>query len=96
MNISIEFVGFPTIYHLFPEGPHPYHFEGTTLMDLIRDLAARQPRQVGESLMENSTQNLDPTIQITINGRFILKDEVLRQEIHEGDRIAFFKLLAGG
>jgi sulfur carrier protein ThiS len=96
MNVWIEFMGFPAIYHLFPEGLHPYRFEGTTLMDLVRDLADRRPPEVRESLLEGSTQSLDPTIQITINGRFVSKDEILRKKIHEGDRVAFLRLLAGG
>jgi sulfur carrier protein ThiS len=39
---------------------------------------------------------MDPTIQMRINGKFILKEEVDRQELGEGDQLTFLKLLAGG
>ena len=96
MNIQIEFMGFPTIYDLFPEGPHPYSFEGSTLAELVKDLVAGHDPRVGESLLEGKTKVLDPTIQITINRRFVLREEVSSRKIEEGDQVVFLKLLAGG
>jgi sulfur carrier protein ThiS len=96
MNIKIEFIGFPVIYDIFPEGPHPYAFAGETLGELIQDLCERNEVRVRESLLNGRTGAMDPTIQVTINRKFILKDEIPRQKIEEGDRVSFLKLLAGG
>ncbi len=96
VNIRIEFVGFPVIYDLFPEGPHPYSFRGSSLLELVKDLVAKHDPRVGESLLEGRTKALDPTVQITINRRFVLKEEIPSHKIQEGDHIAFLKLLAGG
>jgi hypothetical protein len=96
MNIGIEFIGFPVIYDLFPEGFHAYTFEGNTLSQLIADLIGRNGSRVQEALLDPATRDLDPTIQIRINGTFVLKEEISLQEIKEEDQITFFKLLAGG
>jgi sulfur carrier protein ThiS len=96
MNIKIEFIGFPLIYDIFPEGPHPYAFPGRTFFELIEDLIARHETRVRESLLDGRTRALDPTIQVTINRKFILKDEIPQQKIKEGDHVTFLKLLAGG
>jgi len=96
MNTRIEFVGFPAIYDLFPEGPHPFHLEGSTLSDLIQELVAHPDSRVGEALLEGRTKVLDPTIQVMINRRFIPKEELTHRKIREGDQITFLRLLAGG
>ncbi|MBM4338731.1 MAG: MoaD/ThiS family protein [Deltaproteobacteria bacterium] len=49
-----------------------------------------------EALLDSRTKELDSTIQISINGKFISKDEIRQQKIEDGDHITFFKLLAGG
>jgi sulfur carrier protein ThiS len=96
MNIRIEFIGFPVIYDLFPEGAHSYAFPGKTLEELIQSLIQQNEVRVKESLLNPRTQSLDPAIQVMINGRFIPSDETARHEIAEGDHVAFLKLLAGG
>jgi sulfur carrier protein ThiS len=96
MEIRIEFIGFPVIYDLFPEGAHPYTLTGETIAQLMGDLISRNGSRVQEALMDPGTRELDPTIQIQINGRFISRSEIPRQKIEEGDRITFLRLLAGG
>lgn len=96
MNIKIEFIGFPVIYDLFSEGPHPYDFPGKTLPELIQNLIDRNEVRVKETLLDRRTGALDPAIQITINRKFILKEQMSRQKIEEGDQVTFLKLLAGG
>ena len=96
MNITIEFIGFPVIYDLFPEGWHPYSFAGNSIPQLAEDLIAKHGHWLKEALMEVGTKRMDPTIQVRINGKFILADEIQTYEIHEGDHVTFLKLLAGG
>jgi hypothetical protein len=96
MNIQIEFIGFPLIYDLFPEGLHPFSFSGNRLMQLVEDLIARRGARVKESLSDPGKNSLDPAIQIMINKKLILKNKISEQRIEEGDQITFMKLLAGG
>ncbi|MGA2466813.1 MAG: MoaD/ThiS family protein [Thermodesulfobacteriota bacterium] len=96
MKIRIEFIGFPVIYDLFPEGAHPYALAGETVAQLIDDLISRNGSRVQEVLLDPGTKELDPTIQIRINTKFISRDEIPQQKIEDGDHITFFRLLAGG
>ena len=96
MNLKIEFIGFPVIYDLFPEGGHPYSFPGNSIPQLAEDLIAKHGQRLKEALLEAGTKGMDPTIQVRINGKFILKEEICREEVREGDQVAFLKLLAGG
>jgi sulfur carrier protein ThiS len=96
MNVKIEFVGFPVIYDIFPEGPHPFVFSGETLPELIQSLAERKGVRVRESLLDPRTQSLDPAIQIMINRKFLPKEEIPSRRIEAGDHVTFLKLLAGG
>ena len=96
MFIRLEFIGFPLIYDLFPEGSHPYILRGKSLVQLIEDLVAHENLRVRESLLDPGTGTIDPTIQIMINRKLIPKDQTQHQQIEEGDQITFLKLLAGG
>jgi sulfur carrier protein ThiS len=96
MNIKIEFIGFPVIYDIFPEGTHPYTLSGDTLSQLIEDLVAHSDPRVKESLLDPGTKSLDPTIQIMIKQKLIPRSQIQEQKIKEGDHVTFLKLLAGG
>ena len=96
MNIKVEFIGFPVIYDIFPEGSHPYAFPGEAMPELIQNLIERNGTRVKESLLDTRTQSLDPTIQVMINKKFLPQQEIPRHRIGEGDHVTFLKLLAGG
>ena len=96
MNIQLEFIGFPVIYDLFPEGSHPYTLPGNTLAQLIETLVVYEDPRVQESIMDPGRGTIDPTIQIMINQKLVPKDQIQSQKIGEGDQITFLKLLAGG
>ena len=96
MEISIEFVGFPIIYDLFPEGPHPYTLAGKTIAQLVDDIISWKGGRIQEALLDSKTKELDPTIQIGLNGKFIPRDEIHQKEIQDGDHVIFFMLMAGG
>jgi sulfur carrier protein ThiS len=96
MNAKIEFIGFPVIYDIFPEGPHPFAFLGETLPELIQSLVERKGVRVKESLLDPGTQSLDPAIQIMINRKLLPQEEIPSRRIEEGDHVTFLKLLAGG
>ena len=96
IKIGVEFIGFPVIYDLFPEGPHPFTLSGGTVTQLVLDLISRNGSRIQEALLDPRTGELDPAIQIGINGKFISRDQIPRQKIEDGDKVTFFRLLAGG
>jgi sulfur carrier protein ThiS len=96
VNIQLEFIGFPMIYDLFPEGSHPYTLAGNTLAQLIEDLADHKDIRVKESLLDPGTGNIDPVIQVMVNQKLVPKTEIQGQKVGDGDHITFLKLLAGG
>ncbi len=96
MKIEIEFIGFPVIYDLFPEGRHPCSFPGNSIPQLVEDLIARYGQRLEDALREAGTKRMDPAIQVRINSGFISKEEIAGRELREGDHLAFLKLLAGG
>ena len=96
VNIRLEFIGFPMIYDLFPEGSHSYTLSGDTLAQLIETLTAHEDPRVQESILDPGRGAIDPTIQIMINRKLVPKTEIQEQEVRDGDHITFLKLLAGG
>lgn len=96
MNIRIEFIGFPLIYDLFPEGFNQYNFRGTTLSELINNLINHSEARLKESLLDLRLKALDPTIQIMVNKKIIPREKISEETIKDGDLVTFMKLLAGG
>ncbi len=96
MQIEVEFIGFPTIYDLFPEGRHRIVFDGKSLHELIEFLIARNGERLKEALTEPGSDRFDPTIQVSLNKRFLAGQEIARTFVAEGDCVTFLRLLAGG
>jgi sulfur carrier protein ThiS len=51
--------------------------------------------RIQEALLDPRTKELDSTIQISINAKFISRYEIPQRKIKDGDHITFFRLLAG-
>lgn len=84
------------IYDIFGEGFNTYASSNNTLSELIEDLIERYGERFSESLKDQRTKTLDPSIQIMINGEYILSNNFDQQRIAEGDKITILRLLAGG
>jgi hypothetical protein len=96
MQIELEFIGFPMIYDLFPEGRHRVAFEGKTLQELIAHLIARNGERLKEALLEPGSDRFDPAIQVSLNKRFLARQEIPQAPVADGDGVTFMRLLAGG
>ena len=96
MEIKIEFIGILTIYDIFPVGVHPYIFPGDTVMDLLADLTTKQGTKMRESLFDERTGELDSTIQVQLNGTYLNNIKLFSQNVKQGDKITFLRLLMGG
>jgi sulfur carrier protein ThiS len=96
VKVAVEFAGFPTIYDLFPVGQHEYNVAGGTIPDLVRELIFAHGDRLAEALLDPRTKSIDPTIQVAINAEFVRREDIPRVGLRTGDRITFFRLLAGG
>ncbi len=96
MQIEVEFIGFPTVYDIFPEGRHRVAFEGKTIRDLVENLIAQKGARLKEALLDPGTGRLDPTIQVCLDKRFLARDEIPDVSVEEGNCVTFLRLLAGG
>jgi sulfur carrier protein ThiS len=96
MDISIEFIGFPILYDIFPEGPSPYAYDGNTVAQLLDQLIAKGDTLVRESLLDPGMGSIDPAIQVMINGKFLEKEKFRERRLDKGDSVTVMRLLAGG
>jgi sulfur carrier protein ThiS len=96
LNVEIEFMGFPTIYNIFRDGSRRFSFSGDTLRESVEALIKAYGDTVKTALQNPIKNDLDPTIQIMVNGKCLIKEDLLDQRLTEGDKITFLKLLSGG
>jgi MoaD family protein len=70
-------------------------FAGETVSDLIDHLVARYGRQAKRALYDDRGQ-LDPVVQILLNGEEWVTHDRLDRALQDGDQIVLMLMLAGG
>lgn len=70
-------------------------FAGETVSDLIDHLVAQYGRQAKRALYDSSGQ-LDPVVQILLNGEEWVTHDRLNRTLQDGDHIVLMLMLAGG
>lgn len=70
-------------------------FAGETVNDLLEYLIARYGRKARQALYDNKGQ-LDPVIQILLNGEQWVSHDRLDAILHDGDDVMLLLMLAGG
>jgi MoaD family protein len=70
-------------------------FAGDTVNDLIDHLVARYGRKARKALYDDSGQ-LDPVVQILLNGEEWVPHDRLDRRLQDGDQIILMLMLAGG
>ncbi len=70
-------------------------FSGETVDDLIEYLIRRYGRKAKQALYDRSGE-LDPVVQILLNGERWVTHDRLDTVLHDGDDVMFMLLLAGG
>jgi MoaD family protein len=70
-------------------------FAGKTINDLIEHLIARYGRKARQALYDREGQ-LDPVVQILLNGERWVTHDRLDTLLHDGDDVRFMLVLAGG
>jgi MoaD family protein len=70
-------------------------FAGETVGDLIDHLITRYGRKVRQALYDSQGQ-LDPVVQILLNGEQWVAHDRLDTALHDGDEVMLLLMLAGG
>jgi len=70
-------------------------FAGETVNDLLDHLLARYGRQARQALLDDQGQ-LDPVIQVLLNGEEWITHDQLDRALHDGDQVILMLMLAGG
>ncbi len=70
-------------------------FAGETVNDLLDHLIAQYGRQARQALLDDQGQ-LDPVIQVLLNGEEWITQDQLDRVLHDGDQVIFMLMLAGG
>jgi molybdopterin converting factor small subunit len=70
-------------------------FAGKTINDLIEHLITRYGRRARLALHDRNGQ-LDPVVQILLNGERWVTHDRLDTVLHDGDDVIFMLMLAGG
>ncbi|MEJ2735912.1 MAG: MoaD/ThiS family protein [Anaerolineae bacterium] len=70
-------------------------FAGETVKDLIEHLVARYGRKARQALYDGQGQ-LDPVIQILLNGEQWVTHDRLDTRLQDGDEVMLALMLAGG
>ncbi len=70
-------------------------FPGGTVQDLLQYLIACYGEKAKQALFDPHGE-LDPVIQILLNGERWVSHEDLDVALHEGDQVSFMAMIAGG
>jgi molybdopterin synthase sulfur carrier subunit len=70
-------------------------FDGESVNDLIEYLVARYGRKAKQALFDEQGQ-LDPVVQILLNGEEWITHDRLDRTLHDGDQVVLMLMLAGG
>ncbi|MCL5952666.1 MAG: MoaD/ThiS family protein [Chloroflexi bacterium] len=70
-------------------------FAGKTVNDLLRHLVKQYGKAAKQGLYDNEGE-LDPIIQILLNGKEWVSHDQLDTVLQDGDEVAFMAMIAGG
>lgn len=70
-------------------------FAGTTVQDLIDHLATHYGRKAEQALYDKNGE-LDPVVQVLLNGEEWITGEQLDTDLQDGDSVVVLMMMAGG
>jgi molybdopterin converting factor small subunit len=94
MEITIEFVGISRMITK-KTGINLTLEEGTTYQDIVRLLAHKFPKLVGQMIAPKEF-TLYPSNMFSLNGKRMIKSDEMGKDLRDGDRLILMSILAGG
>jgi molybdopterin converting factor small subunit len=95
MKITVDFLSLPNIVKKVGNKSVVLDFSGTTVRDLVREVAEKYGSDVKKFLLDE-TGNLDMSLSLTVNQQEWIRYNQMDKPLHDGDRVIIMMLVAGG
>ncbi len=95
MIINVEFIGFPELKAVTGKKALKLEFYGSTFSDLIELLEKKYKERFKGSIL-NKEGIVDSTVQILKNNSNWIKRDDSSQQLKDGDKIIFMRMMGGG
>jgi molybdopterin converting factor small subunit len=95
MKITVEFLSLPNIVRVIGSKSVQLDFSGTTVGDLVREVAGKYGRDVQKFLLDESG-NLDMTLALMVNKQEWVRHNQMGRPLQDGELVTIMMLVAGG
>jgi molybdopterin converting factor small subunit len=95
MKITVEFLSLPNIVRKIGSKSVPLDFSGSTVNDLVHEIAEKYGRDVKKFLLDEN-ENLDMSLSLLLNEQEWVRRNQMDKLLKDGDHITIMMLAAGG
>lgn len=95
MKITVEFLSLPNVVKKVGSKTVILDFSGTTVNDLVREVAGKYGSDVQKFLLDENGQ-LDMCLAVAINQQEWIRHHQMDRPLQDGDRVTIMMLVAGG
>ncbi len=95
MKITVDFLSLPNIVKKVGSKTIVLDFSGTTVNDLVREVAGKYGSDVQKFLLDEGG-NLDMHLGVAINRQDWIRQNEMDRPLRDGDRVTILMLVAGG
>jgi molybdopterin converting factor small subunit len=95
MKITVEFLSLPNVVRMIGSKSVVLDFSGTTVNDLVREVAEKYGRDVQKFLLDE-TGNLDMTLALMINKQAWIRHNQMDRPLQDGDLVTILMMAGGG
>jgi molybdopterin converting factor small subunit len=95
MKITVEFLSLPNVAKMVGSKTVVLDFPGTTVNELVREVAAKYGEKVQKFLLDESG-HLDMSLGLMLNQKEWVRHNEMDRPLHDGDRVTIMILAAGG
>jgi molybdopterin converting factor small subunit len=95
MKVTVEFLSLPNVVKMVGSKKVTFDFSGTTVNDLVSELAGQYGEKVQKFLLDESGQ-LDMSLSLTVNQQEWIRHNQMDRPLRDGDKVTIMMLVAGG
>ena len=95
MKITVEFLSLPNVVRMIGSKSIVLDFSGTTVNDLVREVAGKYGRDVQKFLLDE-TGNLDMSLALMINKQEWIRHNQMDRPLQDGDLVTILMMAGGG
>lgn len=95
MKITVEFLSLPNIARMIGSKLIVLDFSGTTINDLVREVAEKYGRDVQKFLLDENGK-LDMSLALMINKQEWIRHNQMDRSLQDGDLVTILMMAGGG